>query len=56
MPPLPTRPQPAAHLVTTACPDLAPMVDASFGSTTRKLLDVVAQYYACRAAALAAAQ
>lgn len=48
-------PQPAAPLVLAACPELTPLAGDSFGDTTRKLLEVVAQYWECRAAALAAA-
>ena len=48
-------PPPAAPLVQAACPELTPLVDDSFGASTRKLLEVVERYWQCRAAALAAA-
>ena len=48
--PAPVGPSP---LVVASCPRLAPLTDDSFGATTRKLLEVVEQYYQCRAAALA---
>ncbi len=51
MPPSPTAPRPAP-LVLASCPALVPLVDDSFGATTRKLLEVVETYYRCRAAAL----
>lgn len=42
----------SAPLVTASCPVLTPLAGDSFGDTTRKLLEVVEQYYACREAAL----
>ena len=48
------QPAPAAPLVVAACPELTPLAGDSFGDTTRKLLEVVAMYWQCRAAALAA--
>ena len=44
--------QPGNPLLAVACPDLTPPVDDSFGATTRALLQVSGQYYACRRAAL----
>jgi hypothetical protein len=52
MPRSPTGPQ--AHLVAVSCPELVPLADASFGATTRKLLEVVQHYHECRRAALSA--
>ncbi len=47
------QPAPAAPLVVAACPELTALAGDSFGDTTRKLLEVVAMYWQCRAAALA---
>lgn len=52
MPPSPEAGRNQA-LVELACPPLTPLgADASFGGTTRKLLEVAQQYHECRAAAL----
>lgn len=39
-------------LVIASCPELTPLVDATFGATTAKLVEVAGQYHLCRAAAL----
>lgn len=39
-------------LVIASCPQLTVLEDPSFGATTRKLLEVIGQYYLCRSAAL----
>jgi hypothetical protein len=36
-----------------SCPELTPLADPSFGSTTLKLIEVAGIYRECRAAALA---
>jgi hypothetical protein len=45
----PAAPDP---LVVASCPELAPLADGSFGTTTDKLVEVAGQYRECRAAAL----
>jgi hypothetical protein len=39
-------------LPVVSCPPLTPLADSTFAATTEKLLEVVAIYYECRAAAL----
>jgi hypothetical protein len=46
-------PTPPSPLVSASCPDLTPLIDDSFGSTTLKLVEVAGIYYQCRQAALA---
>lgn len=51
-----TKPSPAngpSPLVVSNCPELAPLLDDSFGATVLKLVEIANQYRDCRAAALA---
>ncbi len=52
-----TKPSVDRHLIELACPEtFAPLTDDSFGATSVKLIEVLGQYWKCRAAALAKAE
>lgn len=51
---MPRSPAGPSPLVVASCPPLTPLIDASFGATTTKLLEVVGIYRECRAAAIGA--
>lgn len=48
----PSGVDPRKPLLTASCPDLTPLTDKEFGTTTLKLFEVAGQYHQCRCAAI----